>query len=109
MVTKILDRYPYIHTDWLLFGKGEMCNEDISCRPEAFLSHENAIIFTDSEDKPEYRKETEVQQPVYENKNADIEKVIYQEKPEKAISKIMVFYSDNTFDTFVAEKKTQNK
>ena len=33
------------------------------------------------------------------------ERVVTVEKPAKTISKIMVFYTDNTFDTYTLEKK----
>ena len=34
-----------------------------------------------------------------------VERIVYKDVPAKSISKIVVFYSDNTFDTFVLEKK----
>ena len=52
----------------------------------------------------EYRKEIGVETPVNMSQNTVIEKLTYQENSCKKITKIMIFYSDNTFDTFISEK-----
>ena len=44
----------------------------------------------------------------YIQKQPVVEQVICQEKPSKNVSKIMIFYSDNTFDTFVPEKNKKD-
>ncbi len=109
VVTKILERYPYIDSEWLLFGKGTMCKtteENANEEPSLFL--ESGVNRPAIQVKPEYARENEVKTPVYERKQSEIEKVILKESPPKTISKIMVFYSDNTFDTFVLEKKQKD-
>lgn len=105
VVTKILERYPYVDSDWLLFGKGNMCKAADQINDEPSLFGENAINRSVIQIKTEYGRENEVKPPVYDCNLPEKEKVIYQEKPLKNISKIMVFYSDNTFDTFIPEKK----
>lgn len=57
----------------------------------------------------ENRKEIGVETPVNIQKQPVVEQVICQEKPSKNVSKIMIFYSDNTFDTFVPEKTRKTK
>ena len=52
----------------------------------------------------EYRKEMRVDTPVNSTKQPVVEQIIQQETVTKKVSKIMVFYSDNTFDTFISEK-----
>ena len=52
----------------------------------------------------EYRKEMRVDTPVNSIKQPVVEQIIQQETVAKKVSKIMVFYSDNTFDTFISEK-----
>ncbi|MCC8172590.1 MAG: helix-turn-helix transcriptional regulator, partial [Parabacteroides sp.] len=109
VVTKILERYPYIDSEWLLFGKGSMCKtmeENTNEAPSLFS--ESGVNRPEVQAKTEYARETEVKMPVYERKQPEIEKVIYKETPSKTISKIMVFYSDNTFDTFVLEKNQKD-
>lgn len=91
VLTKILSRYPSIDSDWLLFGKGDMFRAQV---------HISEDIPTEMDD---LSKETQI---VGSNlPGMEREAAIMIEKPSKLISKIMVFYSDNTFDTFVLEKK----
>ena len=104
VMTKILERYTYVNPDWLLFGKGDMkrvsTSNDASNSPQ-----ENSIFEGNPEDDSVYREENGDKMAVSGNKSTVVEKVIIQEKPSKTINKIMVFYSDNTFDTFVLEKE----
>ena len=106
VLLKILERFTYVDSDWLLFGKGEMIREHVLTEP---------ILFTNMlENRPnvqvvaENRKEIGVETPVNIQKQPVVEQVICQEKPSKNVSKIMIFYSDNTFDTFVPEKNKKD-
>lgn len=108
VVTKILERFPYIDSDWLLLGKGNMCKSNENEISDPTLFDENSINPPRVQMETEYRKETGVQKSVYNNKLPEKEKIILQEKSAKNISKIMVFYSDNTFDTFIPEKKSKD-
>lgn len=49
-----------------------------------------------------------VDTPVNTVKPTVVEQIIQQETATRKVSKIMVFYSDNTFDTFVSEKIRKN-
>ena len=106
VLLKILERFTYFDSDWLLFGKGELIRELVLTEP---------ILFTNMlENRPnvqvvaENRKEIGVETPVNIQKQPVVEQVICQEKPSKNVSKIMIFYSDNTFDTFVPEKNKKD-
>jgi transcriptional regulator with XRE-family HTH domain len=37
------------------------------------------------------------------------ETIVYKEHPEKTIDKLMIFYSDNTFESFIPEKHYDNR
>lgn len=107
VLLKILERFTYVDSDWLLFGKGEMIREHVLTEPNLFT---NML-----ENRPnnvqvvaENRKEIGVETPVNIQKQPVVEQVICQEKPSKNVSKIMIFYSDNTFDTFVPEKNKKD-
>jgi len=103
VVTKILQRYPKVNSDWLLFGKGEMYGNKQADVPHLYR---NTSLFPDEEtDVPEYRKEIESKPPVIQPEPPKIEQVKIIETPSKKVSKIMLFYSDNTFDTFIPEKE----
>ena len=106
VLLKILERFTYVDSDWLLFGKGEMIREHVLTEPN--------LITNMLENRPnvqvvaENRKEIGVETPVNIQKQPVVEQVICQEKPSKNVSKIMIFYSDNTFDTFVPEKNKKD-
>lgn len=103
---KILERFTYVDSDWLLFGKGEMVREHVLTEPNLFTNmlknHPNVQVVAEN------RKEIGVEIPVNIQKQPVVEQVICQEKPSKNVSKIMIFYSDNTFDTFVPEKNKKD-
>lgn len=105
VITKILERFPYVNSNWLLFGKGEMCKSESEPDSMPSLFSENEINQPEVRMETENRKDLGVQKGVYSGKQPEPEKITFIEKPSKNISKIMIFYSDNTFDTFVPEKK----
>ena len=70
--------------------------------PKNYTSEENIrteILFTD--EKIEGR---EVKLPENIGKIVEKEVVIYKERPVKTIDKLLIFYSDNTFESFIPEK-----
>ncbi|MDR1402797.1 MAG: helix-turn-helix domain-containing protein [Tannerellaceae bacterium] len=120
---KIIDRFTDINPDWLLSGIGNMIiKENQTTQGNLFAN--NAHIpekppvkpyNTQTAGKPpgikpyntqitENRPEIRVEEPKIETKQAIPEKVIIQKTEPKNISKIMIFYSDNTFETFIPEK-----
>lgn len=106
VLLKILERFTYVESDWLLFGKGQMTRQHVLTEPNLFTNM--AINQPDPKVVPEYRKEIGVEMPVNTPKQPVIEQITYQDKPSKNVSKIMIFYSDNTFDTFVPEKNKKD-
>lgn len=106
VLLKILERFTYVDSDWLLFGKGEMIREHMLAEPTLFTNTlENR---PEVQASSENRREIGVETPVNSHKQPVVEQVIYQEKPSKNVSKIMIFYSDNTFDTFIPEKSKKD-
>ena len=102
VLVKILERFTYVDSDWLLFGKGNMIRNLIQNEPDLFTN--TPINPPEVQVVPENRKEIRVDTPVNSLKQPVIERIIQEEKPSRNVSKIMIFYSDNTFDTFVPEK-----
>ncbi|WP_293671881.1 helix-turn-helix transcriptional regulator [uncultured Parabacteroides sp.] len=102
VLVKILERFTYVDSDWLLFGKGEMIREHVLTQPDLFQN--TAINPSEGQATFEYRREMRVDTPVNNIKQPVIEQIIQQEANTKKVSKIMIFYSDNTFDTFISEK-----
>lgn len=101
---KILDRYPDLSSDWLLLGKGEMYRSDELSNPmiKPALTAENA---SECSSVAENGLNYEVGNPQNVTQPTVVERIVYKDLSAKTISKIVVFYSDNTFDTFVLEKK----
>lgn len=93
VLLKILRRFPSVSTDWLLFGNGPMTKNAQPAEPA-----ENTAVPTDSNVA---FADSIASSLVHQEK----ERVVTVEKPAKTISKIMVFYTDNTFDTYTLEKK----
>lgn len=102
VLMKILERFPYVASDWLLFGKGEMVREQVTMQPDLFTN--TSINPPEVQVVSEYRKEMRVDTPVNSAKHPVIEPIIQIERASKNVSKIMIFYSDNTFETFTPEK-----
>lgn len=103
---KMLDRFPDLNSDWLLLGKGEMYRTDepstsmIQSQPPLMAENPsaNASALENCTYTGVVNPQNNMQQPV-------VERIVYKDAPAKSVSKILIFYSDNTFDTFVLEKK----
>lgn len=112
IITKIHNAYPYISINWLMFGEGE---SGISLKNVSTSNLFNSFEYsnTDSNVDSEYRNdlplntslnqsqqtENQTSKPEIkvENISPEIDKIVYK---EKKIEKIMIFYSDNTFEVF---------
>lgn len=112
IITKIHNAYPYISINWLMFGEGE---SGISSKNTSSTNLFNSFEYSNTESSVdgEYGKDLPLNTPsihhqktdnqvsmpeiVPENISSEIEKIAYK---EKKIEKIMVFYSDNTFEVF---------
>lgn len=103
VLMKILECFSFLNTDWLLFGRGEMIKTE-SRRSDPDLFSNTPINRPEVKIDSEYRKGFGVQRAENTNKQPIIEQVTYKERASKNISKIMIFYSDNTYETFTPEK-----
>lgn len=102
VLMKILEQFTYINAEWLLFGKGSMIKQEGTIEPDLFTNE--AFFPGNVTTVPENRRENALKTPQNTVKHPVIESFIPQENASKKIAKIMVFYTDNTFDTFVLEK-----
>jgi DNA-binding XRE family transcriptional regulator len=116
VITKILERFSYINPDWLLLGTGDM-KRNMSKNP---VRSEPDLFTNVSTPRPQEKKITDYQKehsqepvnrkPVSSNQPAPGHAAIKEaftsmETPIKRITRIMIFYSDNTFETFQPEKQ----
>ena len=74
----------------------------ITTSPKNYSSEDN--IRTEILFKDEINDRGEVKYPVNNDKIVEKEVVIYKERPNKTIDKLLIFYSDNTFESFIPEK-----
>lgn len=101
VVQKILARFPKLNPDWLLTGQGEMLRAEASSAQASLFPSEAPLpeIKIMPEESGKDKQETEEKQPA-----SGVEIGIKSEAEGKRVERIMVFYSDNTFEIFVPEK-----
>jgi transcriptional regulator with XRE-family HTH domain len=110
VIMKILEKYPYIDPDWLLYGKGSMVRKNTHPAPTDLFSSDPPVHISTPIIKPkepvihENRREIKVEKPVAIIKQPEPETVVIRKVDSKNVTKIMLFYSDNTFETFIPEK-----
>ncbi|WP_370567596.1 helix-turn-helix domain-containing protein [Dysgonomonas sp. Marseille-P4677] len=122
VVARILSHMKNINPDWLITGNGNMYKSSeqavkSSTIPQASMNNyppnqnqpdlfsQNYVSPPVAQQEPEYRKEIIVEQPVKSNEDSLNQTVVYQKLPERKISKIIIYYTDNTFETFDANNK----
>ena len=93
-ILKMLDKYRFISTDWLLFGKGSMYKE-----PEMQKLFEESIDFTS---KPS-ENEVNIEQMEKLDKRIENKTQSLTEKAGPVVEKIVWFYKDNSFKEYFPE------
>ena len=95
----ILKTYKNINPDWLILGILPMYKGDkFSLQPDLFNG--NAINTVNDAPPAEYAQEMKVEKTENTPKSAIIQEVITTQNTSKKIEKIMIFYSDKTFESF---------
>jgi|SRR5690554_5484319 len=103
VVTRILNEMDYIEPEWLLSGKGNMYKtgyDDSSSLPAPDLFNQEAINADEPSEVSEKPHAAEVKPHENTLQSAEIKHVATQSKPHKEIAQIIVYYTDNTFETF---------
>ena len=125
-IMKILNRFPEIRTDWMIFGKGSMHeSEQLSTKKEETETVKELDLFSNGLFEKQPSIKNEIKEEQYSNnypKNEEVnseqstQKLINEgmdrkeEKhsdvvKEKTIKKMIIFFSDNTFEELTPEKK----
>lgn len=118
VVTRILTKLPYINPDWLLTGSGNMYkvetgkedkdesqNSNYSSYNQTDLFSQPSINTSPSTVETKNEKEIIVETSENDMQIAEKQEFIYQKISNKKIIKIIIYYSDNTFETFNADNK----
>lgn len=89
VMKRILERFPYISPDWLIFGREPM-------RRQISHSHEMPSLFPDADISSE---STNIISEEIHHEEAPKEKNENKVHPSsKSITRVVIFYSDNTFE-----------
>lgn len=113
VLKKILEEYPHISPDWLLFGTGTMNRDDESMNPSYQEQKNMPDLFGNlshphekKDESHENRNDFTLSAPANEKKQP-VKEVIIPNAPVQVreVQKIMIFYSDDTYQSFMPEKK----
>ncbi|MDD2798676.1 MAG: helix-turn-helix transcriptional regulator [Bacteroidales bacterium] len=99
IITKILERFTDVSSDWLLLGNGTMYKSNVPIQKELF------------EDLPEYKPASNEQilseKQLPQINEAEIRTIISTTSQRK-IDKILLFYSDKSYETFIPESEKKS-
>lgn len=108
VIMKVHQRYTYINLEWLLYGKGNLTENNSSATPPSdylpSLFDENLINPSKRTDDSEYRKEIVPKPSENLSKETVKQEIRYIERPSRKITEIRIFFDDNTYETFKGEK-----
>lgn len=106
VVSKILIEMPYIDPSWLVNGTGEMFKdgyENKSYSKESNLFN-SGLSDTINSDDSIIAKEIMVNKVISEAQSPNTKQDMPYEKIVRKISQIIIYYDDNTFETFIMGK-----
>ena len=120
ILTKILTNFHSLNSEWLIMGSGEMYKSDKQIdRPTSITTLFDAENDSTRKEQPQMAEPTYSYPPKQEVAEEDppeykrlsptfFEKEIIKEimvkAPEKKIQRIIVYYTDNTFEEFLTSK-----
>ena len=110
VVMKIHKACTYVNLLWLLYGEGEMENQENAPVPEdsaisgMMMYGESPIFASNGTEDGENRKEMQLKSPVFAPKEIVREEVKYVEKPAGKITEIRIFFDNGTYETFRPDK-----
>lgn len=108
MVKRILSEFPNINSDWLIFGVGQM----LKVKPSGPTQQNMMLDFVEKEDNvihdtDEGTKTNNVDTNVKEFLKVDVEedRNVSENNKQSKISKIIIYYTDNTYESFDPSNK----
>ena len=119
IVEAIKKKIPDINTDWLMFGSGEMylaqngqdqdLFQDASGGLDSHPTDQNQMLMFDESPAQAPQNESPVVSNTNSVRNTHQEivrtEVKIADKPQRKVMEIRVFYDDQTWETFVPQKK----
>lgn len=116
VVEAIKTKIPDISTEWLLWGSGDMyvshpsasdfaTSEQSEAASDPVLNFDQPSLFMSSQ-APTSASSTNFQQSVKStHSNYGFDEVKKLDKPPRKVTEIRVYYDDQTYETFVPDKK----
>lgn len=104
VVTKILGEMNYINPEWLLNGNGSIYKEGIdpdTIAKEPDLFHQDTTEQGMSKVEMNHAQEMAIKELPFKMKDTDEKRVASHRECEKKITQIIIYYNDNTFETFI--------
>lgn len=106
VVTKILSGMPYINTEWLINGTGQMYKDGFdmdAISKEHDLFHLSPATTSTSQEKVVKSEGFDVNKPEKSIQIVENNIIEAQKSSDKKIRQIIIYYSDSTFETFVPQ------
>ena len=91
-VLKMLEKYAFLSTEWLLFGRGSMYNDGQSIK-EVFETDMERENLKQDENDP-------IQIKLTENKSDEILELSPGKKEKTVLTRIVLFYDDKSFQEY---------
>ena len=106
-VVKILAAFPHINPDWLLLDRGPYERDGMvtpidsskESKPVSDVTPSPGVTLFDAVDN------TPLSEPQSEVRNVDIPALSRCSSSDKAVQRIIVLYSDNSFDSYLPAKR----
>jgi transcriptional regulator with XRE-family HTH domain len=106
VMMKILNRFTYISTDWLLKGEGPMFKHQVALEGSDASEGQQAVVqpieFPDILSTDD-ASASPAPAPAQAAAPKGVREVVVAQAQPRTVSRIMIFYSDNTFENFVPE------
>lgn len=106
ILMKIHEAYPRISVNWLMFGEGDMFDNLSGTFIASVPEQDHFQPAEENNMSAEKFGSVSEQKNQYQLSPPPKPYPVYGTEPSKKIEKIMVFYTDNTFETFSADGKT---
>lgn len=104
LISKIISKFPALNSDWLITGKGNMYKTVVQGSLFDFDTPKKDELpdKTTSAKTAEQLLDTDVKESVESSKNTVDTSVNYRTTTQRMVKRIVVFYTDNTFEEFIS-------
>jgi transcriptional regulator with XRE-family HTH domain len=102
-VLKMLEKYQFLSTDWLLFGKGSMFKD--TKMQSLFDEYENSGLKNDTGKTKEGFEERKLEEKHSISEPVRQDFPVMDIRKKSAISRIVMFYSDNSFEEYTPKEE----